>query len=60
MASAPQVYSVKEYAKLANIHPLTVYKLVTKGDIEAIRIGRSIRIPHREIERLHGIEEPQR
>ena len=57
MTPVHKAYSVKESADLLNIHPQTVYKLVNKGDIKSIRVGRAIRIPHKEIQRLNGITE---
>ena len=55
MTPVHKAYSVKESADLLNIHPQTVYKLVNKGDIRSVRVGRAIRIPLREIQRLNGM-----
>ena len=37
--------TVDEVALLLRVHPNTVYRAVGRGEIEAIRIGRSYRIP---------------
>lgn len=31
--------TVKEVAKFLKLHPITVYRLIAKGDIKAVRIG---------------------
>ncbi len=38
------LYTVDEVAVQLRLHPLTVYRAVKDGRLEALRIGRSIRI----------------
>lgn len=38
------LYTVDEIAAQLRLHPLTVYRAVKDGRLEAFRIGRSIRI----------------
>lgn len=38
-----QFYTVKKLAEILAVKPLTIYRLVQKGKIPAVRIGRSIR-----------------
>jgi excisionase family DNA binding protein len=39
--------SIPEYAALIGIHPITIYKMAEKGDLETIRIGTRRLVPHR-------------
>ena len=41
--------SIKELAKILGISRIAVYKKVKKGQIKAIRIGRSFAIPKKEL-----------
>ena len=43
--SAPRVYTVPEVAKELRIGRGAAYSLVNSGQLRAIRVGRSIRIP---------------
>ena len=43
----PKVYTVTEFARLFVISPRLVRDLIRKGDIPALRIGRSYRIPRK-------------
>jgi excisionase family DNA binding protein len=36
---------VREMAALARVSPMTIYRLIRAGELEAIRVGRSFRIP---------------
>ncbi len=38
-------FTVSEYALNHKLHPMTVYRLVAAGELEAERFGRAIRIP---------------
>ncbi len=44
--------SVPEGARLLDISTTTAWKLVYAGDIRVVRLGRSVRIPLAEIERI--------
>jgi excisionase family DNA binding protein len=41
----PRFYSVKEFGELTSLSETTVYRIVGKGQIPAIRLGSQIRIP---------------
>jgi excisionase family DNA binding protein len=41
----PKVYTVTEFARVFVISPRLVRDLIRKGEIPALRIGRSYRIP---------------
>lgn len=43
----PKVYTVTEFACLFAVSPRLVRELIRKGDISALKIGRSYRIPRR-------------
>jgi len=45
-------YTPDEVAAHFSIHPRTVYRLIERKDIRAIKIGGSLRIPLREIEKM--------
>jgi excisionase family DNA binding protein len=42
---------VRDYAERFGFDESTVYKKIDRGEIEAIRIGKSVRIPSSELER---------
>jgi excisionase family DNA binding protein len=37
--------TVKEAARHLRVHANTIYKLIADGDLDAVRVGRSLRIP---------------
>ena len=45
-------YSVRHVATLLGVHPETIRRLVREGRIEAVRVGRVLRIDAREVERF--------
>lgn len=45
-------FTVKEVAAANGVNQNTIYGLIYAGDLEAVRIGRSVRIPRAELERL--------
>lgn len=47
----PQVYTVMEFGKLLKLSAEAVRKLIRKGEIPAIRIGKQYRIPEDVVER---------
>jgi len=47
-------YDVEEVALLLKISYQTVMKLIKKGDIKAIRLGKQYRVPKSEIDKLLG------
>ena len=46
----PKVYTVAEIAQLFAISPRTARELIRKGELPALRIGRSYRIPRKAAE----------
>lgn len=48
--------SIQELANLLGISRIAVYKKIKKGQIEAIRIGRSFAIPKRYVSHILGKE----
>ncbi len=48
----PAFLTYKEFAYESRLSPSTVRKRVRQGEIRAARIGRSVRIPRSELERL--------
>jgi excisionase family DNA binding protein len=52
MASVDQHYlRVRDYAERFNLSESAVYKKIERGEIKAIRIGKTVRIPSSEMER---------
>ena len=45
----PQLLTIFEVAAILRVSKHTVYRLVHDGDLEAIRVGRSFRIPQHAI-----------
>ena len=46
----PLLVSVEQAAGLLGIGRTTLYELIRRGEVRPIRIGRSVRIPRRELE----------
>lgn len=47
-----EFYTVDELAFILNVSTQTIRKLIRKGDIPAIKVGRSYRIPYETIQIL--------
>ena len=45
-------YKPREVAAMCGLSRSFVYQLIARGDLRAVRIGRAVVIPAREIERL--------
>jgi len=43
--SAPRFLTVAEVAQMARVSRMTVYRMVHSGDLPAIRVGKSFRVP---------------
>lgn len=51
----PPVITVPEYASFVRIGRNQAYEAIRRGEVYAVRIGRSLRVPRAELERvLHG------
>jgi excisionase family DNA binding protein len=59
----PAVLTVAEVAHTLRVSKMTIYRLIESGDLSAIRVGRSFRIPARAVEDFisarYGQKEPQ-
>jgi excisionase family DNA binding protein len=42
--------TVAEVAAMMRVSKMTVYRLVHSGDLPAVRVGRSFRVPQREVD----------
>lgn len=52
--SAPRFLTVAEVAKMARVSKMTVYRMVHSGELPAIRVGKSFRVPVEAVEELLG------
>lgn len=50
MATGPNFLTVAEVAAQMRVSKMTVYRLVHAGDLEAVRVGRSFRVPEKAVE----------
>ena len=50
MASGPTFMTVAEVATQMRVSKMTVYRLVHSGELEAVRVGRSFRVPETAVE----------
>ena len=50
----PEYYTVAECARIVRVNPNTIYRAVERGDFPAVRVGRALRIPARDFDRLRG------
>lgn len=51
-SSAPQFMTVAEVAELARVSRMTVYRMVHSGDLPAVRVGNSYRVPTEAVDEL--------
>lgn len=51
---APRFLTVAEVAEIARVSKMTVYRMVHSGELPAIRVGKSFRVPYAEVEKLLG------
>ena len=45
-------HSIKELADVFGVHYVTMMKLVNRGEVKSIKIGRQYKVPHSEYLRL--------
>ena len=62
LADAPDVMKVRDVAEVLDVNPKSVYSAIARGEIKALRLGRTIRVSKRALETFLGIEttEPSR
>ena len=48
--------TAREVADLLRTHPRRVYQLIAAGELPAVRLGRSVRIPEEALRRRLGLE----
>ncbi|HHW82856.1 MAG TPA: helix-turn-helix domain-containing protein [Actinomycetales bacterium] len=51
-AGVPRFLTVAEVADLMRVSKMTVYRMVHAGDLPAVRMGRSFRVPQKAVEDL--------
>lgn len=56
--TVPNDFTIKEFAQVLRIHPMTVHRMIKSGGVEIYRVGRAVRIPYTELERIqiHGVD----
>ncbi|WP_419786196.1 helix-turn-helix domain-containing protein [Pseudodesulfovibrio sp.] len=56
----PTLLTVKEVAELLRVHQRTAYRLITGGEIRAIKIGSQWRVPEKDLMEYleNGLNEP--
>ena len=50
-----QLLKVSEVAKMLNLNKMTIYSLIKSDVIKSVKIGRSVRIPKSEVERMSKV-----
>ena len=53
-SSSTQFYTVAEVAELTRVSRMTVYRMVHSGDLPAVRVGSSYRVPKSAVDELLG------
>ena len=48
-SSAPSFLTVAEVATMLRVSKMTVYRMVHSGDLPAMQVGRSFRVPERAV-----------
>lgn len=56
LADAPDVMKVRDVAEVLDVNPKSVYSAIARGEIKALRLGRTIRVSKRALETFLGIE----
>jgi excisionase family DNA binding protein len=46
-----RLLTVAEVARITRVSKMTVYRLIHSGELEAIRVGRSFRVPEQAVSR---------
>ncbi|WP_124055307.1 helix-turn-helix domain-containing protein [Arcanobacterium ihumii] len=60
--SAPQFFTVAEVAEITRVSRMTVYRMVHAGELPAVRVGSSYRVPRSALDQLlaGGAEDERR
>lgn len=56
----PQFYTVAEVAELTRVSRMTVYRMVRSGDLPAVRVGNSYRVPKLAVDEMLNVSTPDR
>lgn len=48
----PRFLTVAEVAEVMRVSKMTVYRMVHSGDLPAVRMGRSFRVPQKAVEEM--------
>lgn len=57
LVDTPAVLTVEEAAELLRVGRSAAYAAVKSGDIPSIKVGRSIRVPKFQLERMLGLQD---
>lgn len=47
-----KLYTVKEIAELLQMHEQTIYRLISKGELESINIGANKRVSQEQLDKF--------
>ena len=59
VAAEPEFYTVQEVAERLRVSRKTIYRMVERGEIRAVRLGDVYRIPRESFEALRRGEQPE-
>ncbi|QJC21296.1 helix-turn-helix domain-containing protein [Arcanobacterium buesumense] len=51
-SSTPQFFTVAEVADMTRVSRMTVYRMVHSGELPAVRVGNSYRVPKSAVDQL--------
>jgi excisionase family DNA binding protein len=57
-----QVYSIDEAARILRVNPITIRRMIARGEIVSHKVGKQHRIPRSELEKFlsGGTQKPER
>ena len=55
----PLLFTIREFAVIAKISVSKARQMVGNGELEVVRIGRSVRVPRRIVFKLCGVKQPE-
>ena len=56
----PLLFTIREFAVITKISVSKARQMVGNGELEVVRIGRSVRVPKRIVLKLCGVMQPNR